>query len=456
MISHAGMDLDACRGLEFELYVKEQIQGVDQAAVIADLAAGMEGYDPETYFQHFSLLDYDHLQIARDAVGRCCALLGTTESACCGEPFLFLLTGFVANREQGKGLMRRMIARTMVALSTTGFHPSVLAARTYNPVWYRMLEGLGGLMRGAVLYPRPAPADQDPDLTQLATELAMRTNPGMPFDTQGGSGTLVLSDKPVALHTGNRFLRLQPMTAPGGEATHQQISAVANLGSEYLAAPFETRRKDLAPENITYRFVGAVDGTTLSYDPAVPGAPASLDRGQTVDFAATVAFRVRSQDDQHPFLFGQRMDTANIPGGTRPGATDNTFPLNLGDEEFVVLLPPAQFLQHYVFVSDPSFATTNLVLTRVNRGDGFADVTIDCLGVVGGWKPVGADGIYEVTTVDLVRADIGVGACKNGHHTALSDGDFGVVVWGLDSYSSYAYPAGGSARTLTDLIIPPG
>lgn len=186
MISHAGMDLDACRGLEFELYVKEQIQGVDQAAVIADLAAGMEGYDPETYFQHFSLLDYDHLQIARDAVGRCCALLGTTESACCGEPFLFLLTGFVANREQGKGLMRRMIARTMVALSTTGFHPSVLAARTYNPVWYRMLEGLGGLMRGAVLYPRPAPADQDPDLTQLAAELAMRTNPGMPFDTQLG------------------------------------------------------------------------------------------------------------------------------------------------------------------------------------------------------------------------------------------------------------------------------
>lgn len=278
----------------------------------------------------------------------------------------------------------------------------------------------------------------------------------IPQASKGGSGTLVLSDKPVALHTGNRFLRLQPMTAPGGEATHQQISAVANLGSEYLAAPFETRRKDLAPENITYRFVGAVDGTTLSYDPAVPGAPASLDRGQTVDFAATVAFRVRSQDDQHPFLFGQRMDTANIPGGTRPGATDNTFPLNLGDEEFVVLLPPAQFLQHYVFVSDPSFATTNLVLTRVNRGDGFADVTIDCLGVVGGWKPVGADGIYEVTTVDLVRADIGVGACKNGHHTALSDGDFGVVVWGLDSYSSYAYPAGGSARTLTDLIIPPG
>lgn len=278
----------------------------------------------------------------------------------------------------------------------------------------------------------------------------------IPQNMVGGSGTVILSDKPIALHTGNRFMRLQPMPAPGGEATHQQISAVANLGYEYLAAPFETRRKDLAPELITYRFVGAADGTTLTYDPALPGAPATLDQGQTVDFATTEAFLVSSQGDTHPFLLAQRMDTANIPGGTRPGATDPNFPANLGDEEFVVVLPPAQYLQNYVFFTDPSFATTNLVLVRVKGAQGFEDVEVDCLGAVGGWKPVGAGGLYEVTTVDLVRADIGVGTCKNGHHTASSAGAFGVVVWGLDSYSSYAYPAGGSARALTDLVIPPG
>ena len=38
------------------------------------------------------------------------------------------------------------------------------------------------------------------------------------------------------------------------------------------------------------------------------------------NFATIEAFTVRSQDDAHPFLVGQRMDTANIPGGTRPGA----------------------------------------------------------------------------------------------------------------------------------------
>jgi hypothetical protein len=55
-----------------------------------------------------------------------------------------------------------------------------------------------------------------------------------------------------------------------------------------------------------------------------------------------------------------------------------------------------------------------------------------------------------------VRADIGVNGCKNGHHLAESEGPFGLVVWGLDSYSSYAYPAGGSALALTDIIIQPG
>ena len=45
---------------------------------------------------------------------------------------------------------------------------------------------------------------------------------------------------------------------------------------------------------------------------------------------------------------------------------------------------------------------------------------------------------------------------ENGLHLAESEGPFGLVVWGLDSDSSYAYPAGGSALVLTDIIIHPG
>lgn len=269
------------------------------------------------------------------------------------------------------------------------------------------------------------------------------------------SGTVVLSDKPVAVFAGNRFFRLQPMPAPGGESTHQQILPISALGHEYVAAPYETRRKDLQPEEISYRIVGSFEGTVLTYDPAVPGAPGSVGQGQVVDFKVTGPFRVASQDADHPFAIAQIMDTANIPGGTREGATAPGYPPLLGDEEFVIMVPPDQFLSSYVFFTDPAYPTTSLAVTRVKAPGGFQDVTLDCLGTLVGWQPVGKDGRFQVTTVDLMRADVGVNGCKNGRHTATSAGPFGIVVWGLDSYSSYAYPAGGNAAKLSDVTVPP-
>jgi hypothetical protein len=54
-------------------------------------------------------------------------------------------------------------------------------------------------------------------------------------------------------------------------------------------------------------------------------------------------FRVLSQDAMHPFSLAQLMATANIPGGSRPGVVDTSYGTNLGDEEHVLLDPPAQF-----------------------------------------------------------------------------------------------------------------
>jgi hypothetical protein len=168
--------------LRFTLYSGDEIEGVCQDSIVADLAGSMAGYDPENYYKHFSLTDYHHLQVARDGTGRCRALLGTTSSTCCGEPFLFLVTGFVSDRDQGKGLMRQMIARTMLTLAAEGFHPGILAARTYNPIWYRMLGGFERLLDGSSFYPRPAPAEQDPVLAQLAADVVAKANPGARFD----------------------------------------------------------------------------------------------------------------------------------------------------------------------------------------------------------------------------------------------------------------------------------
>lgn len=167
-------------------------------------------------------------------------------------------------------------------------------------------------------------------------------------------------------------------------------------------------------------------------------------------------FRVTSQDADHPFAIAQMMDSAYWigVGNVRPGAVAPGWDMMLGDEEFVNLLPPAQFLRHYVFFTDPTYPTTNLVLTRVKTADGFQNVDIDCIGTVSGWTPVGGSGELEVSTVDPLRANVAVGNCENGRHEASSDGPFGIVVWGLDSYSSYAYPAGGNAAQLTTAVVP--
>lgn len=266
------------------------------------------------------------------------------------------------------------------------------------------------------------------------------------------SGSVISSDKPVAFTGGNTYVCLANSTSTGGgcDSAHQMIPPIAALGFEYVAPPYATRRADLQPESIVYRFVGAADGTTLTYDPPVPSAPTSLALGQVAQFEATGAFTVKSQDDMHPFYVGQYMTGCLLNAGTRP-ATSGGFGC-LGDEEFVNILPPAQWLARYVFFTDPTYATTNLVLVRKKTNGTFSDVTVDCLGTVGGWQPVGTSGEYEITDVDLVRG-APVGTCSNGRHLASSAAPFGLMVWGDDDAASYAYPGGGNVGKINPVIV---
>jgi hypothetical protein len=126
----------------------------------------------------------------------------------------------------------------------------------------------------------------------------------------------------------------------------------------------------------------------------------------------------------------------------------------LGDEEFVNILPPAQWLSKYVFFTDPTYLTTNLVLVRQKAQSGFSAVSVDCLGTVTGWSALGTTGQYEITNVDLVRGTPN-GTCTNGGHTASSSSPFGLMVWGLDNFASYAYPAGGNVAPINPVQVPP-
>jgi IgGFc binding protein len=276
-------------------------------------------------------------------------------------------------------------------------------------------------------------------------------------DSQEMSGTVLLSNNPIGFNGGLTYDCYKSKTSTGGgcDSAHQQIPPIQALGNEYVAAPYTTRMASLEPESIAYRLVGTVDGTSLTYDPPIPQAPSSLKAGEAVQFETTLAFRVSSPDAAHPFYLGQMMSGCFVAGGSRPGCSPaSSNECYLGDEEFVNILPPAQFLSQYVFFTDPTYATTNLVFTRQKTATGFKEVELDCVGKLGGWQAVGTAGTYEVTEVDLVRANKPNGTCANGRQFAKSTGPFEVMVWGLDSAASYAYPAGGNVKLLNSVVVP--
>lgn len=266
------------------------------------------------------------------------------------------------------------------------------------------------------------------------------------------SGSVLSSNFPIAFMAGNGYLCLGSSTSTGGgcDSGHQQIAPVSALGGEYAPAPYTTRRADLALEALPYRIVGMVAGTTLTYDPPVAGAPGALTLGQSVDFEGSGAFVVKSQDDKHPFYLGQMMTGCQVTSGSRPPAGC------LGDEEYVNVMAPAQFLSSYVFFTDPTYPTTTFTLVRVKTAAGFGDVSIDCMPApVAGWQPLGASGKYQWATVDLIRGGTGNGACTNGPHSAKSTGPFGLTVWGLADFASYGYPAGTNIAPINTVVIPP-
>ncbi len=279
------------------------------------------------------------------------------------------------------------------------------------------------------------------------------------------SGTVIQSNNPISFWGGEActFYQSATSTGPACDSAHQQIPPISAFGSEYAVAPYPSRMSNGQPESIPYRILGAVDGTVLTYDPPIPSTstnvpPTNINGGGGGDFEAVGGFVVKSQDNNHPFYLAQLMTGCDnmqmVTTGCSPNSSGIAGGCCPGDPEFMNVLPPAQFLTKYTFFTDPTYGTTDLVFVRVKGQQGFSDVSLDCAGTLSGWVPLGSSGNYEMTPVNLVSNLQGNGMCNNGPHTATSMGQFGVTVWGLDSYSSYGYPAGGNAIAINSVVVP--
>jgi hypothetical protein len=258
------------------------------------------------------------------------------------------------------------------------------------------------------------------------------------------SGSPILADKPIAVFGGTPCMNV-PSEIRWCDHGEQQIPPVSALGHEYVAVGH--RARSAKPERYAYRVVGVVDGTKLSYDPPAPG-PKSLNLGDVSDFSSTEPFVVRSQGATHPFALVAYM--------TGSGAVVEGY----GDPEVVRSVPPAQYLDKYVFFTDPSYPETNLVVVRERDTP---DVTLDCRGPLEDWARVG-ESRYEFARVDLSRHDFRPqGRCDNGRHVMKGGAPFGLTVWGWGSPEtssftqdvSYAYAAGENIASINSVVVPP-
>jgi hypothetical protein len=263
------------------------------------------------------------------------------------------------------------------------------------------------------------------------------------------TGSVVTATKPVGFMAGHVCMNM-PVGTPFCDHGEQMIPPVRALGSRYVGVMYRPRT---AGETSTFwRLVGAVDGTTLTYSAAV-GGPASINKGQALTFQTGTPFTVTSQDKDHPFMLFTYMTSSQFsPGGD-----------GFGDPDFVVSVPPEQYLTEYVFFADPTYPETNLVIVRARGSDAqFHDVMLDCAGAIVNWTPIDAD--FQFARADLMTGNFAnVGSCSTGRHEINSAAPFGLWVWGwgtpqttqFTANVSYGYPGGMNVTPINSVILKP-
>jgi hypothetical protein len=260
------------------------------------------------------------------------------------------------------------------------------------------------------------------------------------------TGSIIESDKPIGLMAGHSGLRV-PIGVSYADHAEQMIPPVRALGHEYVGVMHRPR----GSEGAVWRVVGAVGGTTLDWIPDV-GGPATLEQGEVAEFITPEAFVVTSQDAEHPFMLHTYMSGS---GWGPIGLSGH------GDSDFVISVPPEQYLPSYVFYTDPSYPESNLVVIRTKQAGMFWPVDLDCYGPLDNWQAVGD---FEWTRIDLMTGNYQpANGCSTGVHQIDSDAPFGLWIWGWGTPAtteftqnrSYGYPGGMNIRPINDLVIDP-
>jgi hypothetical protein len=218
------------------------------------------------------------------------------------------------------------------------------------------------------------------------------------------SGTIIESNLPVWAVGAVPCVNV-PANVTFCDHIEEQLLPLDYWGQLYVGAHAPTRGSEL----YHWRIYSGDAAVTITTTPAQLGTPATLDKGEFVEFTASDSFMISADG---PIMPVQYLEGQDAGAGT-------------GDPASYQMVPTEQFLERYVFVTGTGYTENYVQVIRPAAG---AEIQVDGIPVTGFY----AVGAFEV-------ADWPV---SEGPHVASSPAPFGVVQVGYTGVTSYAYPGG--------------
>jgi hypothetical protein len=224
------------------------------------------------------------------------------------------------------------------------------------------------------------------------------------------TGTLVTSDKPVAVFAGHRCADV-PSGVGYCDYLVEQLTAVSLWGKTFHTSPFSGRAR------YTVRVIASQNNTTFSTVPA--GLIGTLNAGQFADVVvANPAEFVSSNPVQvAQFIRGYADDAAAI-----------------GDPSMVMITPAEMGMTDSTFGVHGLIGTTGAFMNIVTETSALASLTLDNAAVDPAlFTPVGGNSIYSLGTIPVAA----------GAHTLLGTAAYSALVYDYGirwNAVSYAYP----------------
>ncbi|MEM9876120.1 MAG: IgGFc-binding protein [Myxococcota bacterium] len=281
------------------------------------------------------------------------------------------------------------------------------------------------------------------------------------------TGTIVSSDKPVAVFSGSEASdapRFDTLSERRCCADHleEQLDPIRTAGQRFAIAHSPSRTATVlaaggelgtAPEPEYVRFVATrEDPTVITTSLAPPRDTLRLEGiGDFVDVAVFGDFVAESTRPVHVAQILASQDAANVPRGL-PG----------GDPSLVIVPPIEQYRASYVFLTPDKYAFDFVTIVAPTS----AQVFLDEREVDGSQCEVApADGLsdedrggppalvvyrcqFSFGVVDPDTGEVTEGTQDDGVHRVIASEPVGIVVYGFDAFVSYAYAGGTDLRAI--------